>query len=97
MQAIADIDTFLDKSLFYHILTNNLRWPWEETHFIIRHYCFNCKEVVVDLHNWPRHIVADMNIPENMIYFIDSTELWCSYCEFALYDHFPKDECTYCK
>lgn len=96
METIADIDTFLDKGLFYHILTNNLTWPWKKTHFLIRFNCFICEKDVIDLHNRPQHIIADMNIRDNIIYFLDSSEFWCSFCGFAVYDHYPKDECDYC-
>ncbi|CAG9790219.1 unnamed protein product [Diatraea saccharalis] len=93
---VVDVDTFLNKSLFYHILTNNLGWPWVETHFILRTYCINCKTNAVYFHDRPWHIVADMNEPEHLIHFLKNPEFWCFKGEYLMYDHYPLDECDFC-
>lgn len=96
MVIFLDVDGFLRRSDFEQLLNNDLIWPWDTVHFILRTHCINCALVVNILPTQPQHIIIDLNFGYNVLILLEQSWFWCSNCTFALYDHYPQDECEYC-
>ena len=88
-----EIDKFLCKDDLIQCLILGLVWPWSSTHFIKRTSCFNCGFLLDN--NIPLHFQCEMNT-EKIFFLLNSPHFWCQSCEFAIYDHYPEDECKHC-
>lgn len=85
-----DVDKFLTRQDFKNM---KLKWPWKLTHFVLLEKCFGCKSDV-DGFTRPSHFV----LRSHKISSLKRTPFfWCNNCGyFAIYIHYPSDECTYC-
>lgn len=91
---IMDVDKFLTKSDFIILIRTHVRWPWVSTHFIRADRCFGCGVLIFSDETKPRHFIVTQ---ENVKYLINFDFFWCTHCaSFAMYDHYPEDECEYC-
>lgn len=91
---VIDINKFLTKSDFIILISMNLKWPWTSTHFIRADRCFGCGFLITNDETKPTHFIVT---EENVKYMINFDFFWCPRCaSFAVYDHYPEDECEYC-
>lgn len=89
----ADVDKFLSKVDFIEMIRAHLKWPWSLTHFIFSSRCYGCGFQIVR-GNRPLHFVLTDNNVNNLLRY---GLFWCPHCKyFAIYNHFPEDECEYC-
>ncbi|ABF70558.1 hypothetical protein [Trichoplusia ni ascovirus 2c] len=74
------------------------QWPWDETHFVRRAYCVSCKNPSPIPLNYPEHfvIVGKENVLKKLIGESIFAYYFCINCPYAVYDHYPKDECEVC-
>lgn len=86
-----DVDFFFKKSDLKKFFKDKNVWPWQSTHFILQKECYSCgarKE------NNVNHFVLPMKLNDIKM-LIQSSFFWCDVCDYAIYDHYPEDEC-YC-
>lgn len=88
-----DVDKYLNKA-DYRMCIKEMKWPWKETHFVRVNKCFVC-----GLPTNPklmRHFFRRTDINITFQQLINTKFFWCDKCMFAVYEHYPSDECEFC-
>lgn len=93
MPCYLDVDNYLNIS-DYRLCIHQLKWPWEETHFIKLNVCVMC-HLPADP-SLPRHFFCRTDTKITFRMLCDAKNFWCGYCMFAIYEHYPGDECQFC-
>lgn len=98
MVIVVDIDDTLTRQDLLQYFYDSLKWPWDETHFILSDQCWECYQNVVKITaNGIRHLHFDLLMTKKDIkYLLNNSRFWCDHCDAFIYDHYPKDECTVC-
>lgn len=94
MVIVVDIDKILTKEDLIQYYIYGLKWPWNETHFIITNKCRNCDEYVIKGYR-PYHICLQMTKNDIKV-LLENKNFWCYNCDSTIYDHYERDECEYC-
>lgn len=92
MVVVIDVDTFFKRNDFIHFYKAKLQWPWDSTHFILQNWCIHCDTSINITNSVVEHFVLPMNF-DDFKKLYNSSFMWCKFCEYAIYDHFPEDEC----
>lgn len=96
MVVVMDVDCFINKKKIR--MLKNKKWPWNITHFILSDKCVACGYATSTTNaivtQKPHHFIMVQN---DMLTLLQSNFFWCQNChEFAIYDHYPWDECEVC-
>lgn len=93
MVVFLHVDNYLNKE-DYRLCIYDLKWPWKETHFVKMNVCAMCR-----LPTNPKllsHFFCRTDIDNNFQVLFNTKLFWCPRCMFAIYDHYPSDECQLC-
>lgn len=90
MVDVIDVDRFFQKSDFEIYFNNKLKFPWPVTHFILQKQCFYCGAKIKNAIIY--HFALVMK-SDDVKMLLESSFFWCKNCNYAIYDHYPEDEC----
>lgn len=93
MPTYLDVDNFLSKD-DYRLCINDLKWPWKKTHFVKLNDCIMC-HLPTDP-SLPRHFSCRTDTSITFRILCEIKNFWCVSCKFAIYEHYPNDECHFC-
>lgn len=95
MVIVIDVDMFFKRNDFIKYYKAKVRWPWRSTHFILRKNCIACGFTTNNENSSLNHFVLPMKRVD-LLMLANSSIFWCSVCHYAIYDHYPEDECLFC-